>query len=466
MSRAWGALGGALLFCAAAAAAGKPAAGPLRVCPENPRYFCDPQGNVVYLAGAHDGWELQDYAWGDRTPGVRFDWAGFLKFLSDYKHNVFRLWCVEHTKIVDNDPDLTEPMPYVRVARQGKANDGQGKFDLRRFNEAYFARLRERVKQAGERGIYVIVMLFEGWSIESKGGRVNPWPYHPFHRENNVNGINGDVNGDGQGTEVHTWLGEEHPITQLQRAYVRKVIDTVNDLDNVLYEIANESGGYSTEWQYRMVEFVHEYERTKPKQHPVGMTAQYPGGKNEALFASPAEWISPNRLAPRPFDYRANPPPADGRKVVLSDTDHLFGNRCKDYRWVWKSFCRGYNLLYMDRWTIERGDAARELVRRALGHTRQYAQRMDLARAVPHGELCSTGFCLAQPGEEYLIYAPAGGNVSVDLRGCKGAFAVEWFNPRTGKAAPGERIAGGARRTLAAPFSGDAVLYIKKAPEK
>ena len=30
-------------------------------------------------------------------------------------------------------------------------------------------------------------------------------------------------------------------ITALQEAYVRKVVDTVNDLDNVLYEISNES---------------------------------------------------------------------------------------------------------------------------------------------------------------------------------------------------------------------------------
>ena len=33
-------------------------------------------------------------------------------------------------------------------------------------------------------------------------------------------------------------------MTALQEAYVRKVIDTVNDLDNVLYEITNEAGVY------------------------------------------------------------------------------------------------------------------------------------------------------------------------------------------------------------------------------
>lgn len=63
--------------------------------------------------------------------------------------------------------------------------------------------------------------------------------------QNNINGINGDANGDGRGTNVHTL--SDPAVTRLQEAYVRHVIDAVGDLDNVLYEISNESGAYSTE---------------------------------------------------------------------------------------------------------------------------------------------------------------------------------------------------------------------------
>ena len=48
-------------------------------------------------------------------------------------------------------------------------------------------------------------------------------------------------------TEVHT-LGDPR-ILAAQERYVRKVVDTVNGYDNVLYEIANESGTFSTAWQ-------------------------------------------------------------------------------------------------------------------------------------------------------------------------------------------------------------------------
>jgi len=47
-------------------------------------------------------------------------------------------------------------------------------------------------------------MLFDGWSIERKGQLGNPWQGHPFNKDNNINGIDGDLNNDGYGTEIHT----------------------------------------------------------------------------------------------------------------------------------------------------------------------------------------------------------------------------------------------------------------------
>ncbi len=110
-------------------------------------------------------------------------------------------------------------------------------------------------------------MLFQGWSVEKKGQVGNPWQGHPFNKANNINGIDGDLNGDGQGPEIHT-LDAPTEILERQQAYVRQVVDTVNDLDNVLYEIGNEMHVGSVKWQYRMIEYIREYERSKPKQHP------------------------------------------------------------------------------------------------------------------------------------------------------------------------------------------------------
>lgn len=41
-------------------------------------------------------------------------------------------------------------------------------------------------------------------------------------------------------------------------------------------------------------------------------------------------------------------------------------------------------------------------------------------------------YCLAKPGELYLVYLPAGGTTDLDLGRSIGAFDIGWFNPRAG----------------------------------
>ena len=88
------------------------------------------------------------------------------------------------------------------------------------------------------------------------------------------------------------------------------------------------------------------------------------------------------------------------------------------------------------------------------------AERVDLAKMTPRGELSSSGYCLANPGREYLVYLPGGSAVSLDLSGASGKQSVEWFDPSTGKARSGGAVNGGGRRLLTAPFGGSAVLYL------
>jgi hypothetical protein len=323
--------------------------------------------------------------------------------------------------------------------------------------------------EAGQRGIYVSIQLFQGFSVQSKPFMAagNPWPSHPLRAENNINDINGDADRNGQGEETESL--KVPAVTKLQEAYVAKVIDSVNDLDNVLYEICNEAQADSIAWQEHMIRYVHQYEAAKPKQHPVGMTINWPGGKNEDLLRSGADWISPNSNG----GYYDNPPAADGEKVVINDTDHLC-YPCGDRAWVWKSFLRGLNPAFMDpydctaEWSPSGCDpnkAAWSSLRTNLGYALRYSKRVNLAAMTPHGELASTRYCLANPaasGAEYLVYLPAGGSVRVDLSATPGNVEVEWFDPSKGVAVMGGETAGGATRSFSSPFQGDAVLYLRQ----
>ena len=449
------------ILLAAGATRAEPTNGPLRVCADNPRYFADRDGKAVLLTGSHVWYNLVDM--GPEDPPRPFDYPAYLEWMRKLNHNFMRMWAWEMIQwdtrgnSANFRKEVTtfyvKPHPWLRTG-PGKALDGKPKFDLKKFNPAYFGRLRERVAAARREGIYVSIMLFEGWSMQRiEGG----WRLHPFHPKNNINGVNGDLNGDGKGLEVHELA--VNAVAEIQKAYIQKVIDTVNDLDNVLYEISNENHPESTQWQYAMIQHIRRYEKGKPAQHPVGMTFQFQGGANKTLFDSPADWISPNSAG----GYRDNPPPNDGTKVILNDTDHLWGIG-GNQAWVWKSFTRGANPIFMDPYDGvvlgNRFDPKFEPLRRSMGYALQFAERMDMNRCRPLNNLSTTSYCLANPGREYLVYQPTD-KEPVGLKLEPGQYQFEWFEPGTGRTLKRGKISAEKKETtFANPVEGQAVLYV------
>ena len=395
----------------------------MRVSGKNPRYFTDVSGEAILLTGSHTWNNLVDM--GPSDPPSPFDFDAYLVWMKNYGHNFMRLWAWESmtwNTATSNpakwgrEPEIlrVSPHPWARTG-PGAALDGKPKFDLTIFDMEYFDRLRSRLEAAEKHGIYVSIMLFEGWCLQFAPGA---FENHPFHPGNNIQGINGKSPGDSLALSIHELVNDR--ITAIQETYVKHVIDVVNDLDNVLYEISNENHPASTAWQYHMINLIHDYEKTKPKQHPVGMTFQYKGGKNEDLFRSPADWISPNNDG----GYRDDPPEADGSKIIISDTDHLWGiGGTSD--WAWKTFCRGMNPIFMDPYDgvvlAKPFDEQFNPIRKSLGQIQHFAQRLDLVEMLPKSSLASSAYCLANEGKQYLVYLPDTNWVTVDLTAINGA---------------------------------------------
>jgi hypothetical protein len=445
---------------------------PLRVHYTNPRFFADANGRAIYLTGSHTWDNFLD--WGGKVPN--FDYSAYLDFLYSLNHNFIRFWVGTPRLDVNGDVFRSQQTPWKRTG-PGLAKDGSPKFNLSKFNEDYFARLRTRALEAEKRGIYVSVMLFNG---------LFDWEGHPFNIHNNINQIDGDSDRAGDGESIFDLRNAD--VLAVQKAYIRKVVDSVGDLNNVLFEVGNEIKGHSVRWQYHIIDYIHQYEKTKQKQHPVGMTGGGDGLSNKDLFDSPAEWISPRSEVDQNYSY--HPPASLGQKVIISDTDHL-GGVLEDPSagWVWKSFLRGMNPILMDvlqnkspgydqEWNRPNRRGLQE-ARVAMGQTLRYARRVNLAEMVPAGGLASTGYCMANSGVAYLVYLPFGdipraerilrrlgiGNrLMVDLSGASGRLLMEWFNPKMNAVTDGGAVTGGAKVSLTVPFAGDAVLYLRREP--
>lgn len=420
----------------------------------NGRYFANNNGPIV-LSGMHTWYNVQDG--GDDDPPPVFDWDEYLEALVDYGHNCTKLWRLETARDWGGFPgQVFGQNAYARTG-PGNAADGHPKFDLDTWNDEYFARLRTRAIEAGNAGIYVIAQLFQGWHLDNKSqGSGDPWPYHPFENGNNINNVDGDVNNDGDGFELRNV--SQTALYTRSLAFVDKMIATLGDLDHIIWEVCNEDtqSSAAVTWQRAIAAYIKAEDT---RNHPVGITKLYPGGDNGDLFASSdADWIS--------IDDNSDPDEADGSKVILWDTDHVFGVT-STYQWVLRSFAQGHNPLYMDVWdgalygSDTRANADYILIRRLMGDAVGYSERMDLLNAEPDGSLSETGWCLASP-TELFVYQDDTGAFDVNLSGYGGVFTLEWYRVSNGTTQAGSNVTGGASRTLTPPWSGEVVAFLSQ----
>jgi hypothetical protein len=220
------------------------------------------------------------------------------------------------------------PQPWARTG-PGTASDGRPAFDLSRFDQAYFDRLRERVEAAGAEGVYVGVMLFDGWAPAPEPGAGQRPGLIPSAAGNNVNGVGIGSIGRLPGppprpgrarpsrrrtsarsstpsrpcpTSCTRWpTSPRAPTPRLSSS--RRVVhpDPGRRLDRLAVlgdrppQAVRAGAGY--------------------QRHPIGMTMQFPvpdqARVNDPLLNGPADWISPGSTT------RSSPaagPPTHGRR--------------------------------------------------------------------------------------------------------------------------------------------------------
>ncbi|MGD0497809.1 MAG: hypothetical protein ABSC23_05170 [Bryobacteraceae bacterium] len=96
-------------------------------------------------------------------------------------------------------------------------------------------------------------------------------------------------------------------------------------------------------------------------------------------------------------------------------------------------------------WFNGRGDDTMVMLN-GYQHMVDFFTSFDWWKTDPHDELVNNGnYCLAQPGQIYVVYLPHGGDVTVNLQ--PGQYAGKWLNAFTGDSVPVEGVQGGAWKT-------------------
>ncbi|HEX5223089.1 MAG TPA: PA14 domain-containing protein [Verrucomicrobiae bacterium] len=235
---------------------------PLALHPENPHYF-QFRGKPAVLIGSgeHYGAVLNK----------EFDYPTYLKELRSERLNHTRLfsgtyWEVPGSFNITDNTLAPRPeyflSPWARSSTPGEFAVGN-KFDLTRWDDAYFERLKSFIRLAGRYGIVVELSFFCPLYDEAL------WQVSPMNASNNINGI-----GHCGRNEVFTL--KHLDLLETQKAVVRKFVAELNGFDNLYYEVCNEPwmGGVTTEWQNEIIDTIVAAQASLPNKHLIGLNPQ------------------------------------------------------------------------------------------------------------------------------------------------------------------------------------------------
>lgn len=196
-----------------------PTNGPIQLHPANPHYFLYKGKTLALITSAeHYGAMLN----------LDFDYKAYLKTLGNDGMNYTRIFTGSYFEIPGESFGIQKntlaPDPERVITPWIKMEEG---YDLTKWNNAYFERLKDFMQTAETHKVIVEVTLF------SSIYRDEHWDICPQNPENNIN-IDHEI------TRFDAQTMNNGELYKHQENFVRKMVNELNEFDNFFFEIQNE----------------------------------------------------------------------------------------------------------------------------------------------------------------------------------------------------------------------------------
>ncbi|MBN2764019.1 MAG: hypothetical protein JXR41_13075 [Bacteroidales bacterium] len=441
---------------------------PISLDKSNPHYFTFRGKPTILITSAeHYGSVIN----------LDFDYVTYLDILQNYGFNLTRIFLGDYVSAPgffdypEDEPLTPAPgrllAPWARSSAPGYANGGN-KFDLSKWDETYFKRLRDFIAEAGKRGIVVEVTLF--------------CPYYanglsPCCSDNNIQGL----------TSTTNTLGNTE-LVAVQDAMVEKVVAELKGFDNIYYEACNEPyhGGGPRDWQDHIIQKIVDAESTFKQKHLIAQgIANYTStvtvpNPHVSIFNWHYAYLDNQTLTGDIVsrNYKLN-------GVLGNDETGTTHDNTLCRREGWETIIAGcgvYNNLDLSfLYTDESGSTAPvapcpngggpecrgwiKILKDFIYGFDFIAMKTDnsvIVSGVPGGARVRA---LVREGRQYAIYIRGGsGIINLEVELPEGKYQVQWLNTKNGNIDKTEKIRhkGGALKLTSPSYSEDIALSIKK----
>jgi hypothetical protein len=326
------------------------------------------------------------------------------------------------------------------------ASVGEGQYDLDRWNDEYWNRLRFFLDETESRGIIVQLTLWD--QHDHSGSR---WKVHPWNPDRNVNYDGVPEDREGFYAAVKT---DNKTLLAYQSRYIAKLTSVTLEYGHILYNINNESWA-GVEWENHWAGFLHRQARECGKQIHVTCMHMRPwitvrqvithrdlysfaeisqnnqdsmGARGHAHWENVINWRT--KLASRPM-------PINNEKIygALDGSNYSAGDGREAVRRLWRNIFAGCASSRFHRPETNWGIGLGETAQIQLQAMTMLLKELDLFSCSPHNDLLtpldisSEAYCLADIGKQYAVYFPDGRHaIELDPWVFADAMTLRWLD--------------------------------------
>ncbi len=369
-----------------------------------------------------------------------------------------------------------ELYPFVKLKN--------GKYDLEKLNDEFFNRFEFFLKETQKRDIIVQIEVWDRFDYAREN-----WTVHPYNPKNNVNYTSEESGLDleypdhpGQNKQPFFFTTPQQRNNELllkyQKSRVEKMLKISLKYDHVLYCMDNETSA-EEEWGKYWADFV----LAKAKK----------AGKAICITEMWDDWDLTSEQHKRTFDHSerynfcdvsqnnqkkgqvhwdnfqwvrnyisAQPRPLNTVKTYGADGGTHGNTKDGIERW-WRHVLGGAASARFHR--PPSGLGLSELSMNCVKVAREIEKVANFWDLEAGNDLLSNreeneAFLASKPGETYVLFFTAGGEVGLDLTNANHEFKVKWMNIRKGGWESAPKIKGGGIVQLTAAFEMESIVVI------
>ena len=445
---------------------------------ENPRYW-QYKGKPVLLLGGSDDDNL-------------FQWTG--KRLTD-QLDLLKSVGGNYVRNTMSSRDEGNVWPFARKGR---------KYDLGRPSDEYWECFENLLKLASERDTIVQIELWDRFDFASY---MQSWSRNPYNPRNNINytaaesGLKDVIRTHPSRRENAFFrsvpaLENNRVVLRYQQAQVDKMLAISLRYGNVLYCMDNETNE-SQEWGAYWSHYIRkkaaeagvEAHTTEMWDHPRDLLHEH----HKRTYDHPETYsfcdVSQNNSnrgqthwdnLERVRAYVKPPRPLNNVKIYGSDEVYLksppgardgvggrYGRTRDAVERFWRNVFGGMATSRFHR--PPSGLGLGETAQANIRSMRMLTAEMDVFTCEPHSGLLSDrkpneAYCLANPGKEYAVYFPSGGQVGLDLSHATGKLTAKWLDIARSRWTRNDTLQGGGTVALSPQAEGHWVVWISRPP--